>query len=271
MRSAAHAACEILHLRHGGSWAMSLTTESVIGVAGTYHRSAPASVWVVPTPTHMPGLRVFRPCLDPFAEETLALAQRLRPSVVQACDVVIATLEADERRAFAVDESGTAEADRNRDELTGLVNQGGWWRTVEELERRLAICDFPVVIAVVDLDGLKAVNDGKGHLHGDALIRDCAAVLAGASRDSDVVGRIGGDEFGILAVGHQGPEQLLEERLRSRLRDAGLPASLGVALHDGTSLHATFHEADQRMYRDKRVRKSASVDGDHRLVSSPPD
>jgi len=87
------------------------------------------------------------------------------------------------------------------DALTGLVNR-------RELERRLAEAidsgrrgDGQHVLCYLDLDRFKVVNDTSGHLAGDAMLREVAKILRDAVRDSDTVGRLGGDEFGMLLIG----------------------------------------------------------------------
>ena len=87
------------------------------------------------------------------------------------------------------------------DALTGLVNR-------REFERRLAEAiesghrgDGQHVLCYLDLDRFKLVNDTSGHLAGDSMLREVAKLLRDAVRDSDTVGRLGGDEFGTLLIG----------------------------------------------------------------------
>ncbi len=89
----------------------------------------------------------------------------------------------------------------SHDGLTGLVNR-------REFERRLADAletahagEAAHVMCYLDLDRFKAVNDSCGHVAGDNMLREVAALLKDAVRDSDTVGRLGGDEFGILLAG----------------------------------------------------------------------
>jgi diguanylate cyclase (GGDEF)-like protein/PAS domain S-box-containing protein len=87
------------------------------------------------------------------------------------------------------------------DALTGLVNRREFERRLEEAVESGHRGDGQHVLAYLDLDHFKLVNDTSGHLAGDSMLREVAKLLRDAVRDSDTVGRIGGDEFGILLVG----------------------------------------------------------------------
>ncbi|MFQ5556975.1 MAG: diguanylate cyclase, partial [Acidimicrobiales bacterium] len=114
------------------------------------------------------------------------------------------------------------------DGLTGLRNRPGLATAVSELSTRAGATLF-----FVDLDGFKAVNDERGHDAGDEVLRAVARALSDAVRDGDLVIRIGGDEFVVLAPGLLRPEQV--EQAAERLREAvaavegGVSASIGVA------------------------------------------
>ena len=140
------------------------------------------------------------------------------------------------------------------DELTGLSNRRAWNEWMAREEERCGRYGHPAALLVVDVDGLKRVNDSAGHAAGDTLIVRTAQALRQAARQNDVVARLGGDEFGILAIecDRTGAEALLE-RTRLALREAGVPASVGMATRDPASgLQAAWERADQAMYRDKR-------------------
>jgi diguanylate cyclase (GGDEF)-like protein/PAS domain S-box-containing protein len=87
------------------------------------------------------------------------------------------------------------------DALTGLVNRREFERRLEEAIESGHRGDGQHVLCYLDLDRFKIVNDTSGHLAGDSMLREVAKLLRDAVRDSDTVGRIGGDEFGILLVG----------------------------------------------------------------------
>lgn len=143
------------------------------------------------------------------------------------------------------------------DELTQLYNRRGWDRLLaaeEERSRRHGHCS---AIYVIDLDGLKEVNDTRGHSAGDKLIKKAAQTLQQAVRVEDVVARLGGDEFAILTVEvNQHKAEQLAERLQQALQRAGVDASIGYALrHPSTDLEQTLMQADQQMYVHKRCKK----------------
>ncbi|HEX9283902.1 MAG TPA: GGDEF domain-containing response regulator [Gemmatimonadales bacterium] len=150
------------------------------------------------------------------------------------------------------------------DDLTGLYNRRGFL-TLATRDLRLARRgDETLLVAFADLDDLKRVNDTAGHAAGDRALRDTAAVLRHTFRDSDLVARIGGDEYSVL-VRHAGPESadVLAERLKRQVRDFNrraarpyqLSISLGFAAHKASTLSSVaglLDRADRALYRDKR-------------------
>ncbi len=89
----------------------------------------------------------------------------------------------------------------SHDALTGLVNRREFERRLEESLEIAHANTARHVLCYLDLDRFKAVNDSCGHLAGDNMLREVAALIKEAVRDSDTVGRLGGDEFGLLLVG----------------------------------------------------------------------
>ncbi len=89
----------------------------------------------------------------------------------------------------------------SHDALTGLVNRAEFERRLESSLESARGEDVGHVICYLDLDRFKVVNDSSGHLAGDNLLREIAALLKEKVRDSDTVARLGGDEFGLLLVG----------------------------------------------------------------------
>jgi len=114
---------------------------------------------------------------------------------------------------------------------------------------------------MVDLDGLKQVNDTLGHSAGDLLLRRVAEVLRATFRSDDVIARIGGDEFAVLTAGRDAKAvELLAARLVEALElhnreydSAPLRLSIGTAIAEsGGSIAAALRDADARMYSMKR-------------------
>jgi diguanylate cyclase (GGDEF)-like protein len=148
------------------------------------------------------------------------------------------------------------------DELTGIGNRR---RCEEALSAEVARSErfrTPFTIVLADLDDFKAVNDEYGHPVGDTVLRRLARVLDETIRESDVVGRWGGEEFLLLLPGTDaaGGAQLAE-RMRSRLARSGEPTvtcSFGVAQHPAGagSPEELFAAADRALYEAKRRGKN---------------
>jgi diguanylate cyclase (GGDEF)-like protein len=137
-----------------------------------------------------------------------------------------------------------------RDFLTGLLNV----RAFEtELNERLA-SSRPFALILGDVDDLKLINDRDGHAAGNDHLRRLATALRAEVAPHDVVARVGGDEFAVLAWVESRPGADAEAgRLAGMLRDHGISMSVGWAVRpeDGTDSLGLFHAADKRLYRDK--------------------
>lgn len=152
-------------------------------------------------------------------------------------------------------------AEAESDVLTGLLNRRGWENSLERempLVRRLG---DPTVVAVVDLDRLKHVNDTLGHTAGDAYIQQAAGALSRAVRDGDVVARLGGDEFGVLLRGcDEEAGRVVAGRISDCLAEAGVAGSVGwapVTVLDG--VEAALVAADAAMYQDKLAHRDGRL------------
>lgn len=111
---------------------------------------------------------------------------------------------------------------------------------------------------MIDLDGLKHVNDQEGHAKGDDLIRSAAQAIQSAVRVPDSVARIGGDEFAVLGVEcNAAGGKAMFERVTRALSAAGIQASMGLAVRDHSlGLAHALEETDQAMYANKKERRA---------------
>ena len=136
------------------------------------------------------------------------------------------------------------------DPLTGLGNR-------RALETAWEHRSGPVGVLMIDMDGLKALNDRDGHAAGDHALRALAAAISLGVRPTDTVTRIGGDEFAVIAnLATPDELQTMADRIEHNAQRAGTRASIGIALspHDGNDLNALLNTADQRMYQLKANR-----------------
>ena len=150
------------------------------------------------------------------------------------------------------------------DPLTGLMNRAA---LTEALRRALALAarqKWSVAVVFIDLDAFKVVNDTLGHAAGDELLRQIGARLGDCLRESDLLGRIGGDELIVVAEAlHDGPRDAMElaDKLLRQVRRPFLVQgrtlsvgfSAGIALHpgDGDTPEALIARADSAMYEAK--------------------
>lgn len=145
-----------------------------------------------------------------------------------------------------------AEQAARRDALTGLGNRRAWDRALQIEETRSARYGHGAGVIVLDLDGLKVVNDRDGHEAGDHLLCTTARVLESVVRDTDAVFRTGGDEFAVLLVELDCDIDQIRRRIVTALERAGISASIGSAARDArTALGEAATLADARMYEAK--------------------
>lgn len=160
-----------------------------------------------------------------------------------------------------------AEALARFDGLTGLLNQRAFKERCAEEVRRCARRKEPLSVAVLDLDGFKAVNDTFGHAEGDEVLRQVGGVLA-ALRSGEVSGRLGGDEFGVLFPGSDAAKaRLAVDRLLAALSKAltdrrwAVRCSIGVASSDETTVDISelLQRADEAMYAMKQSTRGPGI------------
>ena len=165
-----------------------------------------------------------------------------------------------------------AEADLQRfaryDSLTGLPNRSFFLDTLERTLSRAGRQRTRSALLFLDLDGFKAVNDGLGHAAGDSVLQTIAERLRAGTRSSDLVARIGGDEFIVLvsnlaraddaALVARGLLDRLAKPCRTDNHDVTLSASAGISVYpeDGTDADTLLRNADLAMYRSKQEGKN---------------
>jgi len=160
------------------------------------------------------------------------------------------------------------------DSMTGLANRALF---MDRLRNRTACNERehrPVGVLVIDMDGLKQINDTYGHRIGDAVIIEFASRIKDGTRSSDTVARLGGDEFGVLLTPIQSPDDVdkaigrIDREIRAPFafedNEYELRASIGAAVSgvDGCDMEQLLEVADRRMYlvkRQRSVRVPASV------------
>jgi diguanylate cyclase (GGDEF)-like protein len=146
------------------------------------------------------------------------------------------------------------------DELTGLYNRHYMRDELRRMSAHAARRDRPFAVISLDVDGLKAVNDSRGHQAGDRLLRGIADSLRSVLRSEDIAVRTGGDEFVVLLPdADRGEAVKVAYRLRQRiaaLGDHGAGGlSSGIAVwRRGTDPDEILREADEELYRAKATR-----------------
>ena len=156
-----------------------------------------------------------------------------------------------------------------RDALTGLGNRTLFEEELSILLKQAKRAEERLGIMYIDLNGFKRVNDVHGHLVGDGLLKQVAGRLVDATRDSDVVARMGGDEFAaiLFRVEDRNAAQDVAEKVENaiaatpyRINDieVSVGASVGIAVYpnDSEDMDDLVRLADQRMYEKKRAQRT---------------
>lgn len=154
------------------------------------------------------------------------------------------------------------------DPLTGLYNRRGFITLAEQQLKMSKRTKKEIILFFCDLDDLKAINDSIGHEEGDRAIVEMAEIFKESFRDSDIIARIGGDEFALLAIGadRMHPE-LLTGRLRNTIqlhnarenRRYKISVSIGMSSFDPempSSIDDLMIRADNLMYKQKKLKQS---------------
>lgn len=215
----------------------------------------PANVGLIDTPVGNPELLTLLGSAFDAVLLALALADKIRLLARQKDEVL-------QRLDHALEQTRT-------DHLTGIPNRHAFDTL---LEQAMAAGRSPeavhrVLLVMIDLDGLKRINDRDGHIQGDALLREFARLLRTLCDARTTVFRLGGDEFAVLSeVDHESRLRTALPALEARLRAAGFPdsgVSCGMAYGTETrSAGQLISRADSRMYEHKLGKRGSRAAGE---------
>ncbi|MBY0568503.1 MAG: GGDEF domain-containing protein [Hyphomonadaceae bacterium] len=206
--------------------------------------------------------------LSKSGSETSQLLQELgltRRDVSDDALAVLARLR-DEAAAMA-ERLAAAEALADRDMLAPVFNRRGFLRELHRTMSEVERYKTPAAVLYIDLDNFKAVNDAYGHAAGDAILTHVGTLLAESVRESDVVGRLGGDEFGVIL------NRVGAEEARAKAASLSDQINAGVLIFAGqrhriqasVGLHVialtedpetAIARADEAMYAEKYARRA---------------
>jgi diguanylate cyclase len=156
------------------------------------------------------------------------------------------------------------------DSLTTVLNRGAFTALVEAYLTRVADEQMHCALLVIDADNFKSINDNFGHDHGDEALRIIAGAIKQIVRGDDIVGRIGGEEFGVFLTGSSANQaQMVAERIRSTINQASFapggarrPLSVsvgGAVFRRRMPFNELFRIADQQLYAAKEKGRNRVV------------
>ncbi|PCI27221.1 MAG: hypothetical protein COB67_09015 [SAR324 cluster bacterium] len=189
---------------------------------------------------------------------------------IEQDSIEVITLFLEQATAVAINKLLTDQLEKlaNTDGLTGVTNRAFFDRELDKvILTSKTYPQFCFSILLIDVNGLKPINDHYGHEEGDAIIRQAATILKESCRKTDIISRIGGDEFAILCPGNEcSSVEILLERIRKLERKSFITVekggiqkqipvriSIGIAGSDEFSPRDVFKKADERMYLDKEA------------------
>jgi len=145
------------------------------------------------------------------------------------------------------------------DDLTGIYNHRYIFQCLQQELRRAKRYKHPLTVMMLDLDHFKLVNDRWGHQVGDHVLKSVARIIASNLRETDMVGRYGGEEFLVILPmtdikdGLQVAERIRKEVQEASFRQKGLKVtiSIGAAQYNGDKLDKLIGRADSLLYQAK--------------------
>jgi diguanylate cyclase (GGDEF)-like protein len=215
---------------------------------------------VLPFAPDLPDtVRVHPPGVSEIAVAAIAFAALLLGATAIVGRLVQTNLE---REAALVDANRRLEELSKKDPLTQLFNRR---HILERIEEELAWLarGRSMAVVMIDLDSFKRINDQRGHVQGDALLREIGEALRKCSRATDVAGRYGGDEFVVLLPETDAEQAgIAAERITTAVRDVGIifdatrpvTASVGIAVARASDTPMSLIErADEQAYAAKKA------------------
>jgi diguanylate cyclase (GGDEF)-like protein len=199
----------------------------------------------------------------------VAPGERLRGEVV---DAVVAVADVLALALFSAAAFDDVERQATTDGLTGVWNRRTLDRRLDEAVARVRRSGQPLCVVLTDVDHFKSVNDTWGHATGDEVLKGVAKTLVSCARTTDVVGRLGGEEFVVVCEGTDlDGAVVVAERMRAAIKaqrfdtprgPLSVTSSFGVALLtvDETG-HAALERADQHLYKAKQQGRDRVVGG----------
>ncbi len=229
--------CVFILLGQRAGWA--ITTVTIVGIAlGNSHLEQPYSSNAMAT--GILALLYFAVAFHVYVDRSISYFKRMRDYNLQLVDLA------------------------SHDPLTKALNAGAYYRACDQLIHASQRSNQPFAVLFIDLDHFKSINDTYGHAVGDDVLRAVAQTLKDTVRRSDLVGRIGGEEFSVFLPNTQlqGAQQLAEtlrvaiENIDIQVEGVRLKitASIGVAAKTFAqeSMQVIQQHADQAMYEAKR-------------------
>ncbi|GIF42344.1 diguanylate cyclase domain-containing protein [Actinoplanes xinjiangensis] len=195
--------------------------------------------------------------LDPQTHTGDPVMNDAEPLLAVLGRLLTAALAADRAQDRATNAVLREQLRADTDALTGLPNRRAWQHIIEQAQTRFERLGDPTVIAMLDLDRLKIINDTRGHTAGDAYIRAAASAAHHAIRDTDFIARLGGDEFGIVLNQCTIVDaQTVIARINTELEAAGVAGSIGwVSVNAEEGFLTAIDQADAAMYAIKQQRR----------------